>query len=230
MKSKLVILLIFSFCTIQGILAQKQNKKIKISGMVTDAKLKPVSGVMIFIDQKKTNSITDDKGFYTVKVPSGAKEISAFSIMNGAKNIEINGKTTINITLDGSSAKKPEPVKKEEEMINIGYGSVSKENLTTNVGKIDPQHSRFRSYSNIYDMLKGEIAGVEVNGTSIRIQGAASFMLSTEPLFIVDGIEVPSIENIPPMDVKSIDVLKGSSASIYGSKGANGVILITLIR
>lgn len=230
MKTKIFLFLIVSFFAIQVNFAQKQNKKFKISGMVTDTKLKPIQGVIIFIDQKKTNSVTDEKGFYTVKVTPDAKEISAFSLMNGVKNVEINGKTTINIMLDGSIAKTPEPPKKEEEMINVGYGSVNKENLNTNVGKIDGQQPRFRSYTNIFDMIKGEVAGVEVNGNSIRIQGAASFMLSTEPLFIVDGIEVPSIENVLPIDVKSIEVLKGSSASIYGSKGANGVILITLIR
>jgi TonB-dependent SusC/RagA subfamily outer membrane receptor len=69
-----------------------------------------------------------------------------------------------------------------------------------------------------------------VNGTSIRIQGASSLLLSTEPLFVVDGITVNSISDIQPLMVKSIQVLKGSSAAIYGSRGANGVILINLIK
>jgi TonB-dependent SusC/RagA subfamily outer membrane receptor len=68
-----------------------------------------------------------------------------------------------------------------------------------------------------------------VNGNSIQIQGSSSFNLSTEPLFVVDGIVVESVENISPTMVENITVLKGASASIYGSRGANGVILITLI-
>jgi len=77
-------------------------------------------------------------------------------------------------------------------------------------------------------MIKGQIPGVDVSGSSIRIQGANSFMGSTEPLLVVDGMTVQSIEDISPREVKSIEVLKGSSAAIYGSRGANGVILITL--
>ena len=79
-------------------------------------------------------------------------------------------------------------------------------------------------------MLRGEVPGVQVNGTSIRIQGASSLTLSTEPLFVVDGVTVNSIDHILPQMVKSIQVLKGSSAAIYGSRGANGVLLINLIN
>ena len=78
-------------------------------------------------------------------------------------------------------------------------------------------------------MIRGEVPGVQVNGTSIIIQGASSLTLSTEPLFVVDGIVVNSIDYISPISVKSIEILKGSAASIYGSRGANGVILIRLI-
>jgi TonB-dependent SusC/RagA subfamily outer membrane receptor len=77
-------------------------------------------------------------------------------------------------------------------------------------------------------MIKGEVAGVEVIGTSIRIRGTSSLMSGTQPLLVVDGVTVNSIDNILPMMVKSIEVLKGSGAAIYGSRGANGVILITL--
>jgi TonB-dependent SusC/RagA subfamily outer membrane receptor len=102
--------------------------------------------------------------------------------------------------------------------------------MTTNVSKIDGTNPKYASYRTIYDMLRGEVPGVQVNGTSIKIQGASSLMLSTEPLFVVDGITVNSIDDIQPVTVKSIQVLKGSSASIYGSRGANGVILIDLVK
>ena len=79
-------------------------------------------------------------------------------------------------------------------------------------------------------MIRGQVPGVRVIGKSINIQNANSFMMGTKPLFVVDGTTVESIDNIPPQLVRSIEVLKGASASIYGSRGANGVILITLKR
>ena len=77
-------------------------------------------------------------------------------------------------------------------------------------------------------MIVGEVPGVIVSGTSIRIRGASSINASSEPLFIVDGAPTSSIGHISPRDVKSIDILKGSSAAIYGVRGANGVIVIKL--
>ena len=89
-------------------------------------------------------------------------------------------------------------------------------------------NDKYASYQNIYDMIRGEIPGVQVNGKSILIQGPSSINLSTEPLLVVDGITVSSIDDISPTMVKSIEVLKGAAASVYGSRGSNGVILISL--
>jgi TonB-dependent SusC/RagA subfamily outer membrane receptor len=116
-----------------------------------------------------------------------------------------------------------------EERVDIGYGSVRRKDLTTPVNKLNIKNSRYANYSNIYDMLKGTVPGLQVSGTRITIQGTSSFNLSTEPLFIVDGMQTNSIGDISPSQVESVEVLKGSSASIYGSRGANGVILIKLI-
>jgi TonB-dependent SusC/RagA subfamily outer membrane receptor len=113
-----------------------------------------------------------------------------------------------------------------EEEVNVGYGKVKKKELVTPVTKLDGEKQKF-VYKDIYDMLR-TMPGVQVSGKSIKIQGAESFMSSTEPLLVVDGMTVTTIDDIMPESVKSIDILKGSSASIYGSRGANGVILITL--
>jgi TonB-dependent SusC/RagA subfamily outer membrane receptor len=84
------------------------------------------------------------------------------------------------------------------------------------------------THQNIYEMIRGEIPGVQVTGKSIMIQGPSSINLSTEPLIVVDGVPTASIDDISPQMVKSIEVLKGAAASIYGSRGANGVILINM--
>ncbi len=230
MKWKVVIVLLISFCSVQVIYAQKKNKKNKISGLVTDANMRPVGGAIIFVDGVKKNSITNSKGYYHIRVSPVAKEISVFTPLNGFKKLEINGNTVLNFNLGKAVAKPLLQIPKEEEMIDIGYGKVSRKNLTSEVGTIYGQQSRQKSYSNIFEMIKGEVPGVEVNGNSIRIRNSFSFQLSTEPLFVVDGVIVPGIDGISPSDVRSIAILKGSSASIYGSRGANGVILITTLR
>ena len=84
------------------------------------------------------------------------------------------------------------------------------------------------TYNNIYEMIRCEVNGVTVSGRNIQIQQAHSFFGGSTPLFVVNGVIVPSIDNVNPMEVKSIALLKGSSASIYGVNGSNGVICITL--
>lgn len=112
--------------------------------------------------------------------------------------------------------------------VNVGYDNVKKKDMTTTVNQIDGQNNKYASYQNIYDMIRGEVPGVQVNGKTITIRGQASINLSTEPLLVVEGMAVNSIDDISPQAVKSIEILKGSSASIYGSRGSNGVILIYL--
>lgn len=230
MKWKIVLLLIISFGFIQGNFAQKQNKKIKISGVVTDSNMRPVRGAFIIVDGVKKKSVTDSKGFYRVKVSSSAKEISVIPPQAGIRTLEINNKTVLNFILDGVVVKPVIKAGGEEEMINIGYGKVRRKDLTSEVGKIEGQQSKYHSYSNIFEMIKGEVPGVDVVGNSINIRNSFSFQLSTEPLFVVDGVIVPGIDGISPMDVRSIVILKGSSASVYGARGANGVLLITTIN
>ncbi len=225
------------------------KKKIKISGIVTNTNMRPVAGALIFVDQVFTNSVTNAKGFYRVRVSPSAKQISAFSNQYGAQKINIASDLTalnnvvINIVLvdfntsmidsvqvdnEMINVQTIEPIRAEDEMINIGYGSVSRKNLNTEVNKIEGR--RNYQYSNIYDMIRGEVPGVEVVGKSIKIRESFSFNLSTEPIFVVDGIIIPEIDDISPYDVKSIEVLKGASASIYGARGSNGVILITTLK
>jgi len=129
------------------------------------------------------------------------------------------------------SGKPAEQVKREEtkDVVSDGYKSTDKKNLTTSVSTIDGSNPKYKSYSNIYEMIKSQVSGVRVIGTSIQIMGPSSIGGNDEPLFVVDGVPVESIDNISPGQVKSIEILKDASASIYGSRGANGVLVISLM-
>ncbi|MFA5819927.1 MAG: TonB-dependent receptor plug domain-containing protein [Bacteroidales bacterium] len=231
MKLKVFLLILISVLSITASSGQKTNKKIVISGLVTDAQHKPVTGALILVDGKNTNIVTNNQGFYKVRVRPDADTITIITFNNGISVAAINGRTTINFTLGGSASSQQnfQNNSVNDEVVNIGYGNVKQKNLLTPVSTIDVRSGKYATYKNIYEILKGT-PGVMVNGNSIKIQGASSFNLSTEPLFVVDGMAVESIEGISPTMVESISVLKGASTSIYGSRGANGVILITLIR
>lgn len=113
-----------------------------------------------------------------------------------------------------------------QEVVNIGYGVTDKDDLTYSVSTVKTNENEF--YTNMYDYLRGKVAGVHVGpDNSITIRGITSINSSTEPLIIVDGAEVNSLDVVNPHDVYSVDVLKDASSSIYGVRGANGVIIIT---
>lgn len=118
----------------------------------------------------------------------------------------------------------------EYEMVNIGYGKVSKKDLSYSVSKVNVKDQDIVAYSNIYDYLRGKVPGLYIgpgDNPTILIRGRGTLNGSTDPLILVDGVEIKDISGINPNDVKSVEVLKDSSASIYGVRGANGVILIT---
>ena len=116
-----------------------------------------------------------------------------------------------------------------DEIVDIGYGKQARKNLTSSVSSVPVDDKHIVTYRNIYEMIEGKCPGVVVQGTSITIRGTNSINGSTEPLIIVDGSPQTSIDWVNPNDVKSIDVLKdGGSTAIYGSRGANGVIIINL--
>ena len=113
-----------------------------------------------------------------------------------------------------------------DQEVNLGYQKIRKRDSTSSTGTVNVE--RGSGYTDIYEYLRGRVAGVDVNGTSIRIRGERSINGSNEPLILVDGMVMDDISTISPDEVKSIDVLKdASSTALYGSRGANGVILIT---
>lgn len=121
-----------------------------------------------------------------------------------------------------------------DEEINVGYGTVKRRHLTTSVSKVSPEENQMGSYSNMGEYLMGRVPGLTVyqDGDSYKyvIRGVSTLYGSSDPLFLVDGVETDNIDHINPRDVRSVEVLKDGSASIYGTRGANGVILITTKR
>lgn len=224
-KYTFLMIFLLTMLSLEG-MAQKSSK-ITVSGTVTDADNRPVNDAMILIDNKETMVVTNEKGFYKIKVKSTVKTITVFSMQYGMADEPVNGRTEINFRLKGRGEPIPAAVQ-ESDKVNVGYGTVDKKDMTTSVGQVDGTNPKYDSYPNIYEMIKGEVAGVQVSGKKITIQGVNSINSGTDPLLVVDGMAVGSIDDISPRMVKSIEVLKGPSASIYGSRGANGVILITL--
>ena len=122
----------------------------------------------------------------------------------------------------------------EDDSVYVGYGYVKKKNLTTSVSKVEVTDIQIKGYTSIGDYLKGRVAGLQVmkvaNGYKYLKRGISSLNAPTDPLFIVDGVEVSDIDFVSPNDVATVEVLKDASASIYGNRGACGVIIITTKR
>lgn len=208
MRPAFLILMSLLVCFSFPLSAQKA-KKITITGRVTDEAGNPLAGVNIFIDKVKTDAITGRDGSYLIKIKPGAEEILAFSLFKGAKKEQIGGRDKIDFVLDGKSA----DVK--------GDGNIAAGEKVLNI-----KDSAVPVYQDIYDMIRGRVPGVEVSGKSIRIRGTNSLNVSTEPLIVVDGVITKDIDAISPETVSSIEVLKGPDASVYGTRGSNGVIII----
>jgi len=210
---------------------QKRGRLIIVTGTVTDTLMAPVAGVMIVADGQKTGVVTGRNGTYKVRIRTDVSSLGAYKSNMGSVMTKYDGSDRVDFFLDGTVGMPgfTDETSEDESTIDIGYRTVKRKNLTTDVGYIDGQDDINASYTNIYDMIQGKVPGVQVTGNKITIRGINSINLSTDPLFVVDGVVVNTIDHISPRQVKSISVLKGSDASIYGSRGAGGVILITLL-
>jgi TonB-dependent starch-binding outer membrane protein SusC len=228
MKVKLFFLVLLSALCITGLNAQKNNKKITITGTVLDASKKPIVNAIIMIDDQKTNSVTDEKGNYRIKVKPPVTKIGVFTFGYGTAEVEINGRTQIDFDFGNPSSQKPadQTIAPGEQGVNTGYGVVKKKNLTTDVNKIDGTNKKYASYSSITDMIQREVSGCRIVGETVVLQDSKDLLGSVPALIVVDGVSMDAIPNIPPTSVKSIEVLKGTSAAIYGSRGAGGAIII----
>jgi TonB-dependent SusC/RagA subfamily outer membrane receptor len=222
MKRNYFILLLITVCLWSFAYAhadaKNSDKLITISGKVLNAENKPVAGAVLYVDDLKTNTSTKNNGTYKIKVSSSAINIEVRSPEYGTSKKAINGQTSIDFVLSGSN----EQVLKSEntKIEKIAKDTIKKSSKT--------RGTKMNTYNDIYQMIRAEVTGVVVSGRSVQIQQGHSFYGSSTPLFVINGVIVNSIDDVNPRDVKSIRILKGSEAAIYGINGTNGVISITL--
>lgn len=228
MNWKTLVIIALSLFVVQASFGQSKKKKIAISGYVTDVNENPLKGVVIIADGVASKVFTNKKGFYKIRIESETKTLMAFDPNHGGIEVELDGHTKINFVLLADTNNHQYISPEEVKFYDYGYGVVSKKNSSYNMALIDENNLDNNSYKDIYDMIRGKVPGVSVIGSTIKIRGTGSVNGPTDPMFIVDGFQAYSIDNISPIMVESITVLKGTEAAIYGSRGANGVIVITL--
>ncbi len=202
-----------------------------VAGKVTDSSGAPLPGVTVAVKGKTIGSITDAGGHYSLTgIPENATLQFSFVGMK-MQYIIVGNRTTINVVME-------EETVGIEEVVAIGYGTAKRKDLTGSVGSVKSAELMQRPATTITQSLAGKIAGVNVSTNSgrpggnpiIRIRGYSSIQATNEPLYIVDGIS-SSINSLNPDDIESIDVLKdASSTAIYGTRGSNGVIVVTTKR
>ncbi|MGN7205637.1 TonB-dependent receptor [Pedobacter sp. SAFR-022] len=205
----------------------KSVQQARITGTVTDATGLAMPGVGIKVKGTSTTSVTDTEGKYVVN--AGGNITLVFSYVGyETQEVAANGRTTINITLAESQAEL-------SEVVVIGYGTVRRKDLTGSVASVKGADIKAQGVSDVTRSLQGRMPGVSIEsaggdpgaGTRILIRGVGSLNNAT-PLYIVDGVQVANINNLNQTDIESVDVLKdASAAAIYGSRAANGVVLVT---
>jgi TonB-dependent SusC/RagA subfamily outer membrane receptor len=232
MKFKFILLFVLALFTIQNAEAQKSNKKFKISGYVKDTNGNPLAGAMILLDNNNTGKITNNNGHYKIKVNPDNRIISVFTMTGASTGIPIEGRSSISFILEESDVPQYDKYKSKDpyEVINTGYGYVKKDNFAQPADKINITETDYSSYNNIYDLLRTKLPGVEVVGEKVYVRGSSTIIGGSDPLFVVDGVIMESIGLIQPNIVKSVNLLKGSAAAIYGVRGSNGVIIINTIK
>lgn len=185
----------------------------------------PLIGASVKVKSTKQIVQTDTTGKFSIAVnPKDILQVSAKGFYSQKVKLADNTKVAI-INL------KLKPGEKNRE-IAIGYGHVSDRDKLNSVANLNSKDMDFSQYSNMYDLIKGRFAGVQVVNGEIIIRGVNSLNSSSAALIVIDGVAVGDgvLSTLPPVQVKSINVIKDGSAAIYGSRGANGVVLIETKR
>lgn len=204
------------------------QQTISIKGQVVDTKGESLIGVNVLEKNTSNGTITDYDGNFTLNISPGAVLVFSY-IGYESKEVSASLGKEIKVVLQ-------EDTKKLDEVVVIGYGAVKKADLAGSVAVLDNKNFKDQPVTRVADALQGRVAGVQVENSGvpggsvkIRVRGSGSVNKSNDPLYVVDGIVRESgLDGINPEDIKSMQVLKdASSTAIYGSRGSNGVVLIT---
>ncbi|RVU02981.1 SusC/RagA family TonB-linked outer membrane protein [Mucilaginibacter limnophilus] len=232
MREKLLRLL--STCVlifIVSVSAFAQNKQ--VSGKVTDASTKTgLPGVSIVAAGTTTGTTSDANGNFSFSVPEATKSLKFSFIGYATKTVDLTGTNTVNVELQESNNTLNEVV-----IVSVGYGTLDKKEVSSSITHVSGKDLLPVSANNPLMSLQGKVAGLTITNTSngdpnsspnIQLRGASSRVAGLGPLFVINGVPGGNIDNINQNDIESIDVLKGGAASaIYGTRGGNGVIIIT---
>ena len=201
-----------------------------VKGVVTDNTGEPIIGASVMeVGQAGNGGVTDIDGNFTVNLKGSSKKLKISYIGMKAKEINVAGKTTISVKLEDEA-------NSLNDVVVIGYGTVRKKDLTGAVATVKGEDLTKVPVTNAAEALTGKLPGVQITTTDgspdaemiIKVRGGGSITGDNSPLYIVDGFPVSSIGDIAPSDIEDITVLKdAASTAIYGSQGANGVILVT---
>ena len=234
------ILLLFGFqSTVCADPGPEKSPQIVVSGTVTTATDQGgLPGVNVLVKGTTQGTVTDVEGNYSIEVPNDDDILVFSSIGFISQEVPVEGRSVIDVALQ-------EDVQSLEEIVVIGYGTQKKSDLTGAVGSVNVEELQERPAASLNQQLAGRVPGVQVNvnsgrpggRTNVRIRGFSSINSTNNPLYVVDGVQLPmdnqaqfsqAIDYINPNDIVSVEVLKdASSTAIYGARGANGVILIT---
>lgn len=221
-------LFLVALMTLFGITAHAQG--ITVKGTVIDAQGEPLIGASVLVKGTSNGVATDIEGNYTLNNVAKNAKIEFRYVGYTPLVVDVNGRTTIDVTLQEDNANL-------EELVVVGYGVQRKADVTGATANISGKELTSMPVSNAVEGMQGKAAGVDISSSqrpgevgNINIRGVRSIGASNSPLYVVDGMVLQNggIENINPQDIEKIDVLKDASATaIYGSRGANGVVLVT---
>lgn len=210
---------------------QPTNVQQVITGKITDDRGKPLDGVTISVKDTRIRAVTNSQGVFNIKAPAGSTIVASY-VGFTSQETPVTG-SAMNITLKPSNGSL-------DNVVVIGYGTKTKGTVTSSVVSVGAEEIRSRPVANALQAIQGKAAGVDVTSNerpgemgSILIRGVRSINASNGPLFVVDDVPLNfgGIEAINPNDIESISILKDASATaIYGSRGANGVVLVTTKR
>ena len=205
--------------------------QVRVQGSVVDVNTgEPVAGAQVAVEGATVGTQSDDRGAFTLIVPSGNSVLMVRRIGYAPARVPLAGRTTISVPLTRQATTL-------NEVVSVGYGTQQRSDITGSVSSVSPEQLEDKPNTNIVQALEGSIPGVAVTTSgagaeptiNIQIRGRNSITASTDPLVVIDGIPYNgTLSELNPNDIASIDVLKDASATaIYGSRGANGVVLVT---